>query len=66
MVPRTLPLSHFSSCHAGLSLACAGLRRELGVVLKPGTKAWQRSAHRATLLAGVVSVNWQREEEIKL
>lgn len=51
-------------------LASAGLGGEVGdmgaKVLRPGMKAWQRSAHRVTLLAGVVSTNWQGEEEINL
>lgn len=53
-------------------LASAGLGRELRVGdmgakgLRPGMKDWQRSAHRIVLLAGVVSINWQGEEEINL
>lgn len=67
MVPRTPP-----SYHTGLSSGLCRAEREVGMgvrtvkVLRPGRKDWQRSAHRAMLLAGVVSINWQGEEEINL
>lgn len=68
-------VSHFPPCQFGLS---SGLHRaERGAegwgwgdrsvkALRPETKDWQRSAHQALFLAGVVSINWQGEEEINL
>lgn len=56
--------------HSHISPSChdkeAGVGGQGTKVLRPGTKAWQSFACQATLRAGVVSINWQGEEEINL
>lgn len=63
---------HFPPCHTGLPSGKCRAGKGAGVgdrgakVLRPGMRDWQRSARRIVLLAGVVSINWQGEDEINL